>query len=384
MAPEKEKSKILVIDDDMGPRESLRYLFNKDYDVYCADSVNEGVRILKKTGPETVVLDIRMPGKDGIQGLKEIRSIDPHVSVIILTAFGALETAQQALRLGANDYIQKPFKVKEVRRVVRRFISKTRLERRQKETLQYLQKLNEQLTASMAETQRMARLGESSVELLHDIRNPLTSVVGYIELLTEQLKRRRGRLGKESRETFEFLDVIETNVKRCQELSATWKDAIKGKVRDKEVTAISKILKEITLGNKPMAESRGVALTCRSGDEELMVLAFPIQLVRALQNIVVNALHATEEVGGAVTITCNRRGKEAHIIVRDDGCGIDEEDLAHLFRPYYTTKEEGKGTGLGLYISRKIIEDCGGTLHIENAVGEGTSVRIMLPLVSAL
>ena len=96
---------VLVIDDEMGPRESLRMLLKPNYQVYTAENVETGLRILREKRPDAVISDIRMPGTSGIDGLRKIREIDPHVAVIMLTGFGALETAKEALRLGANDYI---------------------------------------------------------------------------------------------------------------------------------------------------------------------------------------------------------------------------------------------------------------------------------------
>src|SRR6187397_2367231 len=100
---------ILVIDDEIGPRESLR--------------------ILREKSPDVIISDIRMPGTNGIDGLRKIRELDPHVAVIMLTGFGALDTAKEALRLGANDYISKPFDAREMREVIGRNVERTRVVR---------------------------------------------------------------------------------------------------------------------------------------------------------------------------------------------------------------------------------------------------------------
>src|SRR5213083_3678649 len=120
---------ILVIDDEMGPRESLRMLLKPNYQVHTADCVEAGIKLLKEKQPDAVITDIRMPGASGIDGLRRIREIDPHVAVIMLTGFGALETAKEALRLGANDYISKPFDAGEMRDVIERNVERTRLHR---------------------------------------------------------------------------------------------------------------------------------------------------------------------------------------------------------------------------------------------------------------
>src|SRR6201984_3414129 len=129
MTTSTELPQILVIDDEMGPRESLRMLLKPDYKVHTADCVEAGIKLLKEKKPDTIVMDIRMPGESGIEGLRRIREIDPHLSVIMLTGFGALETAKEALRLGANDYISKPFDAGEMRQIIDRNVQRTRLQR---------------------------------------------------------------------------------------------------------------------------------------------------------------------------------------------------------------------------------------------------------------
>jgi len=121
-------AKVLVIDDERGPRESLRMLLNRTYRVECADSVDHGLDSMRQELPDIIIMDIRMPGKTGIDGLREIRKVDEHVSVVMLTGYATLETAQQALRLGANDYLNKPFDTNEMMSVVSRYIQRTRIE----------------------------------------------------------------------------------------------------------------------------------------------------------------------------------------------------------------------------------------------------------------
>src|SRR5438128_11257435 len=99
---------ILVIDDEIGPRESLRMLLKPDYQVHTADCVEAGIKLLREKNPDTIVMDIRMPGMSGIEGLRKIREIDANLSVVLLTRFAALETPKEALPLAANDYITKP------------------------------------------------------------------------------------------------------------------------------------------------------------------------------------------------------------------------------------------------------------------------------------
>src|SRR5260370_39522249 len=184
-----QNPQVLVIDDEMGPRESLRMLLKPYYNVHTADCVDAGLRLLQEKQPDTVVMDIRMPGATGIEGLRKIREIDPNLSVIMLTGFGALETAQEALRLGANDYINKPFDAVQMREVIGRNVERTRLQRQSEVTGRELHELNERLRNELAQKERLASLGQASAEFVHDLSNPLTIVWGYVQILAKKLEQ---------------------------------------------------------------------------------------------------------------------------------------------------------------------------------------------------
>ena len=186
MTVSQQTPQVLVIDDEMGPRESLRMLLKPDYNVHTADCVDAGIRLLKEKQPDTVVMDIRMPGATGIEGLRKIREIDPHLSVIMLTGFGALETAQEALRLGASDYINKPFDAGEMRKVVGRNVERTRVQRAGEHAAAEIKELNNRLLKELAQKERLASLGQASAEFVHDLGNPLTIVWGYVQLLAKK------------------------------------------------------------------------------------------------------------------------------------------------------------------------------------------------------
>ena len=114
------RPKVLVIDDELGPRESMSYLLQDEFAVQTADRVDRGLDLIRKESFAVVVMDIRMPQKNGIQGLEELRRIDGEVAVIMMTGYGALASAQAAMSLGANEYLKKPFDVDVLQAAVRR------------------------------------------------------------------------------------------------------------------------------------------------------------------------------------------------------------------------------------------------------------------------
>lgn len=182
------KDVLLVIDDELGPRESIRFLFKDEYDVICVESVDEGLEAIKEHSPDVIVLDIKMPGKNGIDGLQEIRAIEPLTSIIMLTGFGSLRTAQLSIRHGANDYIRKPFDTKEMRETVKKYVQRSRMEKRRSCASRELSDLNVKMRRELAQKEYLAELGQTSSEFVHDLRNPLTVIYGYVHLLMEEVE----------------------------------------------------------------------------------------------------------------------------------------------------------------------------------------------------
>jgi len=376
--------KVLVIDDELGPRESLRILLKNDYQVFCAESVNLGLELLRHHQPDVIVMDIRMPGKSGIEGLREIRAVDALVSVIMLTGFGALETAQEAIRLGANDYLKKPFDTVEMSRVIERNVQRTRIERCRQHAEKELKAINARLVNELAQKNNLAAsMGQRSAEIAHDLRNPLTTVIGYVELLTEDLRKSRQELGDKWETTIESVEMIENSVWRCNELTDLLMNLGKSGSLPLQAVRLIEFIKEIIKGLEPRAAMRGVKFSVITEGPEVQVMAHRLQLFRALSNILVNALEAVPEKTGCVKVRQQREGGSALITVEDNGCGIAPAQLAKVFDPYFTTKKV-TGTGLGLFVTKTVIEDIRGSIDIKSVVDKGTLVTIRLPLYEAV
>jgi len=356
-------------------------LLKPSYQVHTAENVETGLQLLQEKRPDTIVMDIRMPGMNGIDGLRKIREIDPHLSVIMFTGFGALETAQEALRLGANDYINKPFDAVQMREVICRNVERTRLQRQSEVTAHEVQELNERLRNELAQKERLASLGQASAEFVHDLSNPLTIVWGYVQILAKKLEQSGdGNNGVRLTSSPRELQIIEQNVRLCRELLTMWQSYGKvGAVKTKPVS-ISSIVQDVGKSVSGMASQNGVQLDCHIADEECIILGDPIQLTRAVQNVIVNAIQAATDKHGKVAVNCLEKDLYADIQVRDTGYGIAENEIEKIFDPYFTTKQGKNGTGLGLYITKKVIDDHNGSIDVKSTLGEGTTFILRLPL----
>jgi signal transduction histidine kinase len=356
-------------------------LLKPSYQVHTAENVETGLQLLQEKRPDTIVMDIRMPGMNGIDGLRKIREIDPHLSVIMFTGFGALETAQEALRLGANDYINKPFDAVQMREVIGRNVERTRLQRQSEVTGRELHELNERLRNELAQKERLASLGQASAEFVHDLSNPLTIVWGYVQILAKKLEQSGdGINGDRNASSPRELHIIEQNVRLCRELLTMWQSYGRVGASKPKPVSMSSIVQDVSRSVTGMASQNGVQLDCEIAEEELIVLGDPTQLTRALQNVIVNAIQAATEKHGKVVVNCQEKDLYADIQVRDTGYGIAEDEIGKIFEPYFTTKQGKNGTGLGLYITKKVIDDHNGSIEVASTLGVGTTFTLRLPL----
>jgi two-component system, sensor histidine kinase and response regulator len=374
---------VLVIDDEMGPRESLRMLLKPSYQVHTADSVEIGLQLLNEKKPDAIVLDIRMPGVTGIEGLRRIRQIDPHLSVIMLTGFGALETAKEAVRLGANDYISKPFDAREMREVISRNVARTRAHRTSETAASEIKQLNNRLLEELAVKEKMANLGQASAEFVHDIGNPLTIVWGYVQLLAKKLEdsektNNPGTSGGSNKE----LEIIEQNVRLCRDLLGMWQNYGSVEAAPHKQISVSEIVREVVNSVGAMAKENGVELKCDVSDNPCSVLGDTVQITRAIQNVVINAVQAATDSKGSVEVSCIVKEFYVDVRIADTGPGISPEQITKIFDPYFTTKQGKSGTGLGLFITKKVVEDHHGSIKVDSTPGAGTTITIRFPLVN--
>jgi signal transduction histidine kinase len=384
-SPTEPKPRVLIIDDELGPRESMRILLKKDYEVRCEDRVDKGLETLSAFKPDAVVMDIRMPGVDGIEGLRRIRALDENVSVIMLTGYGSLETARSAIRLGANDYLKKPFDTVEMLRVVADNVRRSEFTRRKFEMEQNLHNLTESLMAELEEKRKMAKLGQASRELAHDLSSPLTVVISSVELLSHELQNLESsiRSSGQSESAMEYIEVIEGGLDRCIDLLGVWRNLEKNNDLELKDCEVTPFLYKIKREAEALVGNRKISLNfIIDGLEDITIQADSLQLHRTLINLLNNAFDAVCAKTGGVTLQVIRRQQGISVCISDNGTGIPLEIQEKIFEPYFTTKEEGKGTGLGLYISRRIVERHGGLLLLESTPGEGSTFILELPFSS--
>ncbi|MDD2709768.1 MAG: response regulator [Verrucomicrobiae bacterium] len=377
------KRKVLVIDDEIGPRESMRILLKNDYEVHCAESAQQGIKLLKEMTPDLVILDIRMPHMNGIEALQRMRKIDGEVSLVILTGYGTLETAQEALRMGATDYLKKPFDTREMLENVRKYVSRTRMVRQRSQGLFQLVQLNNQFKKEIQKIKQMAAPGQSSDEFAHDLVNSLATVLGHVQILLKKLAVDETAKPNAIHETLLSLDLIEKHVKHSLETVRVWREAGRRKFHSPARIPILDILRDITSAIELHDDKNKAQLKLKVETPDLAIMANRTEIFHAIQNVVMNAMRSTKARDNRqVTITCLRDGNDLLVQVRDNGHGMSHGQPDGIFKTRSAAKSDSGESLPAFCETKRIIEAHGGSILAESQPGKGTSVSIRLPLLT--
>jgi signal transduction histidine kinase len=371
-SPAGEKLPVLVVDDEYGPRESIAFSLSGEFAVDTAERAREALVKLQTRAYAAVVLDIRMPEMDGIRALEELRKIDAHVSVIMLTGYGTLLTAQQAMVAGANQYLRKPPDIAELLDAVRKQTQATRIRRAEAKAASEAQSLSVALKREIEQNEPQIWQARASVELVHDLNNPLTVVIGYAALVAEEARLVSQRDPEIGKKLLEYGAMVEKAAEYCHHLSENWRLASKQATEFQRVNLVQvaeEVRNVIFFGN--------VAIQC-TGLTEAWVRGSKFELMRIMQNLFKNSLEAG---AGRLTAAFTRRGDEIEFSIADNGAGMDPERIKRALHGGYSSK--ASGTGLGLSICRHLAGTHGATFALESAVGKGTTVRLVFPAAPA-
>lgn len=369
--PTAPKPKVLVVDDELGPRESITYLLQDEFDVIAVDRVDRGLEMIGKESFAVVVMDIRMPQKNGIQGLEAMRKIDPEVSVIMMTGYGALATAQAAISLGANEYLKKPFDVDVLQQAVRRHAAEG-LERKKRSTmLKGLETMYESVKTEQKKQQLSSGFNQAAAEMVHDICNPLVVAIGYTNMLLDEV-RQLPQVGRNVERILHYAETLEKCSSFCLHLAESWRQTTKhaGEVDSVDLYATAEDTKTVLFFGTNRVEV--------SGDKGSIINGVRYEIVRLLQNLVKNALEA-----GAthVAVGVRREGNQVVLSIADNGSGLPPAVLDSILKkPIESTKAHG--TGLGMTICRHIASAHRGEMQVAARQGGGTVFTIRFPAVN--
>jgi signal transduction histidine kinase len=400
----KRRGTLLIVDDEDGPRQSLRVIFKDEYDLLMAEDGPTAIELAQKHPIDVAVLDIRMAGMSGIEFLERLKYVNPSIEAIMMTAFETTDTIRQALRLRACDYINKPFDLATIRSAVSQAMQRRTLESEIHSSAEKVQELLSELQNQKVEEQLAKTRGDIYASIIHDINGPLTVISGFVQVLTQRLNR-SSRLEMEDLEFIkDRLRIIARQVGNCVEISRRYLGFLRRQTDEVPRASVNQLLKDLEQLIRVHPGRSDNEFEVRPLAEDFGVKMNGTDVIQILLNLAVNAFQCAPmshrvEIGGEVLrvpleLTLFKDGPSDRLLnvesmdntaplvklrVSDNGPGIPAEVLPKIFQPYFTTKGPRQGTGLGLNIVQRLIKEGKGALHVHTRTGEGTTFTIYLP-----
>ncbi len=370
---------ILLVDDEAGIRKVLGIaLSDLGYRVLEAWDSQVALSLFKQESPAIVLSDIKMPGKDGIELLQEIKRLVPETEVIMITGHGDMDLAIKSLKYEATDFITKPISDAALEIALRRANERIAMRRQLKQYTERLEQMVAEKTRQLLDAERMAAVGETVAGLSHAIKNITGGLNGGafvveqgLELDDPQYLRQgwrmvRGNVEKIARLSLDLLNYSKTtqiHLQRCHPNDP---------------------VEEIIELMRPRAEEEGISLHIGMDSNLKPIYCDPEAIHRALLNLVTNALDACSGINcnhGDLKVsmkTAAAAGWGVEYRVCDTGCGMDAGTQCKIFETFFTTKGS-RGTGIGLMMTKNIIDKHNGTIDVRSMPGAGTEFIVRLP-----
>jgi two-component system sensor histidine kinase/response regulator len=405
---EERKPALLVVDDEAGPRQSLKIVFKNDYDILLASSGEEALEIVREHPVDVAVLDIMMEGMSGTELLAQLKQIDPTIEVVMLTAYETIDTARLALRYGACDYLNKPFDIATMRAAVARASAKHQLSVNLSHTNQKLQRLQSEIRDQKVQQEVIRGRGEIYASVLHDINSPLTVISGFVEMINYSIEDVASLEGERLESVRDDLNKLTQQVSRCFEISRRYLSFLRGSPNEIPKVSITQILSDLRdlLIRHPSAQ--GHELVVETPDNNLVGRINGTDLLQILLNLTINGFQSSEiphrvevscRILSEVPDLCNFTNSDssrainldrfngtpplAAITVADNGPGIAPELVRKMFHERFTTKTAEQGTGLGLSIVGRLVEAANSALIMKTTVGKGTMFTLFVQVGDA-
>ena len=356
---------ILVVDDEESMRDACSKILKKDG--FLADTAKDGsagLEKIEKNKPDLVLVDLKMPGISGMEVLEKIKEIDPNIISVVITGYSTVESAVEAMKKGAYDFLPKPFSPEELRIIIRRGLERRKLIL-ETESLRKEKKLIEENFITM---------------VTHQLRSPLVAIQQFFEVILG------GMVGEVQEKQKEMITRSRDRMDGLLKLIDDWLDVARlsgGQIVDKlKRLSLKKIIKKLIGDMQPLAQKNDVSLEFGTCSENDLVQGDEETLEQVFSNLITNAIRYNKPKG-RVVITIKENKDFISAEVQDTGIGIAKEHLPFIFDQFYRVKrgedQKIKGTGLGLSIAKKIVDGHGGSIKASSELGKGSSFTVLLP-----
>lgn len=376
---------LLLADDEPDMVRFLRSQLETHYEIMEAHDGQEAIDKARQFLPHIILTDMMMPEKDGLQVCQELRrnTSTENIPIILLTARVDEDIKLSALQSGASDFLTKPFSLAEIhvrlKNLSDSYLFQRSLARQKKKLEVTLEELKETET-QLVQSEKMASLGKMSAGILHEINNPLN----FAKTGSYTLREFAHQIPEQDREDFrDILKDVEEGITRVSEIVKDLRGFSHPDNEQKTCVPLEiVVMKSLRLLSN---EVRHFEIS-EDVPENLEIYGNENQLVQVLVNLLQNASDSLESKeftdeteGPTIRIKGFKADGRVHLLVRDNGQGIDDAHLTRIFDPFYTTKDVGEGMGLGLSICYKIMENHQGTIKVQTEHLAFTEFDLIFP-----
>ncbi len=363
--PTSAPATVLIVDDTPESIEVMQGAFDGEgYTILVADNGFKALALAEERKPDVVLLDVMMPVLDGFEVCRRMRqsATISQVPILLVTALDDRDSRLRGLEAGADDFISKPVDRLELRARVKTI---TRLNRFQRLA---------QAQQRLAQSERLDAIARAASGIAHDFANYLMSISAGLFLIRERM-----HLGDPN---IEVVDSLTATVSQAVSFVDQIKLLARGGTPGIERVDMGKIIADMQTMLRHL--SRGATLEFALSDTPVVVMADAAQMRQVIINLVVNASEAVAD-NGKITVRLEPNGAKGHAVleVSDNGCGMDAATLSQIFDPYFTTKGDVGGTGLGLSTVHGIVHTAGGCVDVRSQLGHGTTFLIYWPLAAS-
>ena len=361
-----KKASILVVDDDSSVLDATSVLL-KEHGYYVTTSSNAGeaIEILQRKNIEIVLTDIVMPEISGIELVRAIHEINPSMPVILMTAYADMEKVISALKIGAFDFITKPYSVQLLMHSIERAYSYSSIVQKEEDYKHLLEDYSQEIESLVAER----TMGLMALTLADRIRNP-SAIIGMTckRVLEKEDVSDKVRLK---------LDNILGEAKKLDAIVKDFESLLQNKKSMFRHEDINAVVDDAIFVSENQSNKRNLEIVFKPWHAPLKINMQKHLLQIALSHLLMNASDAIAE-GGNITISTYEEGNSAMLDILDTGYGINEDNIRKIFDPIFSTKE--KSFGMGLPLVKRIVSEHMGDIYVESKPGKGTLFRIRLPL----
>jgi len=405
----REPAKVLVVDDEESVVVTIKAILELDgYHVLTATSATLARQLVRQHDLDLVLTDLRLEDGDGLDVLRAVRERSADTVTIMLTGYASLESAIQAIRAGAYDYLVKPSEVEELRSTVARGLERRRLglelEARVKDlevanreiaTLnESLQQRVDEATAELKERyEQLKELDRTKSQFLsmasHELKTPITAMSGFLQVGLRRIRRLLEADSSEEqiragmRSVLDQLDVVYRQTGKLARLIDELLDVSRiqtGRIEFRYGDVdVGELAQEIVTRMQLTTTTHQISL---QNGETGQIVADRDHLEQVLNNLLTNAIKYSP-AGGPIAVDVDRVEEGVRIAVRDSGIGIAAKELDAIFGLFYRSPDraarDAAGMGLGLYISKEIVSRHGGRIWVESVPEKGSTFYVLLP-----